>query len=171
MAANHDNIPRGGTDLVTLADTVASQTRSIAEYLQSNNIPQPTFEAGSATLPNTAEYVALYNGLKTALQDLERLVDGPKRWLRSFVCQGYDLAAFQVAFELDLFGLVPAASEISMADLASAAGLDLDRTARILRMLITHRIFQEPRPGYVAHSAASLTVHNDEDLKCAGAYT
>ncbi|ROT40785.1 O-methyltransferase [Sodiomyces alkalinus F11] len=159
------------TDLVTLADNIASQTKAIAQYLEANNVEPPSFSPASSQLPNTAEYVALYNSLKTSLQDLERLVDGPKRWLRSFVCQGNDLAALQVAFELDFFGLVPAAEEISMGDLAAAAGLDADRTARVLRMLTTHRIFQEPRAGFVAHSATSLVVHNDEDLKCAGAYT
>lgn len=172
MASKQSNGASHATaDLVSLADTVATQTRAISDYLNSNNIAAPSFAPGHGDLPNTAEYVALYNSLKTALQDLERLVDGPKRWLRSFVCQGYDLAALQVAFEFDFFGLVPAASELSIEELAGVAGLDVDRTARILRILITHRIFQEPTPGFVAHSAASLTIHNDEDLKCAGAYT
>ncbi|RYP70069.1 hypothetical protein DL771_005686 [Monosporascus sp. 5C6A] len=38
-------------------------------------------------------------------------------------------------------------------------------------MLTSHRVFEEPRPGFFRHSASSLIIHKDEDLRCAGQYT
>ncbi|RYP70068.1 hypothetical protein DL771_005685 [Monosporascus sp. 5C6A] len=113
-------------DLVALGDNIAVQTKRISEYFNANNIAAPTFAANSSEPPETAEYVAMYNSLKSSLDDLGRLVDGPRRWLRSFVCQANDLAAFQVAFELDFFSLVPPQGDISLEDLVDKVALDAD---------------------------------------------
>ncbi|KAE8151808.1 hypothetical protein BDV25DRAFT_86725 [Aspergillus avenaceus] len=37
-------------------------------------------------------------------------------------------------------------------------------------MIATHHFFQEKRPGWFSHTAASLVVREDEDLRCAGHY-
>ncbi len=43
-------------------------------------------------------------------------------------------------------------------DIADSSNLDEDDTRRILRLAITNRIFREPEPGVVAHSAASYAI-------------
>ena len=83
---------------------------------------------------------------------------------------GNDLAAFQIAFDFDFFQLVPLDRTIKLKDLAARAGIDADRAARMIRMLTTHRIFQETEPGYFAHTAASAAFHRDEELRCAAHY-
>ena len=46
-------------------------------------------------------------------------------------------------------------------DLAASIGLDEGAVTRILRMGIAYRIFREPRPGVIAHSAASRQLADD----------
>ncbi|RYP51840.1 hypothetical protein DL768_002916 [Monosporascus sp. mg162] len=171
MSNTSNGSTQGTPNLLALADNIAKKTKAISEYLEANDLATPSFAANSSEPPETPEYIALYDSLKTSLEYLGRLVDGPRRWLRSFVSQINDLAAFQVAFELNFFSLVPAEDEISIHDLAQKIGLDADRIARIMRMLVTHGVFREHKPGFISHSAASMILRNDEDLRCAGLYT
>lgn len=65
-----------------------------------------------------------------------------------------------VRYQLDK--AIPLDGEISYEEVAKISGLDLTRTRQVLRHAITLRIFQEPRYGYVQHTAASaLMVHDD----------
>lgn len=170
-ATNGDTHHAGADTLIDLAENISSQTRAISEYLAKNGTGPLSFAADASEPPNTAEYLELYNNLKTSCDDLGRLVEGPRRWLRSYVSQINELAALQVAFEFRLFTLVPENSDIDVHDLAAAAGLDADRIARTLRLLVTHRLFDEKKPGRFSHSSSSELLRRDEELRCAGHYT
>jgi len=159
------------TDLLALAENIVRQTKSITEYLEANNYAASTFAPGSSEPPGTPEYKALHSSLKTSLEDLQYLVDGPRKYLRYFSVLGYDLAAYQVALEFDLFVLVPVDGEISLEDLAHKAGLDVDRVSRVVRILITHYLFQERRTGFISHNSSSYILCTDEETRCAFAYT
>lgn len=52
----------------------------------------------------------------------------------------------------------------SVKQIAEKAGMDEDRTARILRLLATHRIFQEEESGIFKHTAASALLASDKDF-------
>lgn len=75
---------------------------------------------------------------------------------------GYDLAAFQIALDFDFFALVPAEGEISLEELVNKAGLDRDRTSRVVRLLITHRFFQEHKPGFISHNSFFIALQDEE---------
>ncbi|KAI0406576.1 S-adenosyl-L-methionine-dependent methyltransferase [Xylaria palmicola] len=49
--------------------------------------------------------------------------------------------------------LVPLNSEISFAELATAAGVGESHIRRLVRHAIAQHVFREPRPGFVTHSA------------------
>ena len=51
--------------------------------------------------------------------------------------------------------------ELAFKELAASIGLDEGAVTRILRMGIAHRIFQEIRPGFISHSAASRQLADD----------
>ena len=56
----------------------------------------------------------------------------------------------------------PAAmEEVTYAELAATTGLPENHIQRLLRCVITFRIFQEPRKGVVAHTAASKLLADD----------
>ena len=154
-----------GPSILTLAQNVLELTQDLSKYFQANNLVAPTFALDSQDPPNTAEYRNLHTTLKTSLEDLQRLIDGPKKWLRTFCCTGYDLGALQIALDFEFFQLVPAHGDITLEDLAHKAGLDVDRTSRIIRQLMTYRIFEELRPRAISHSSTSLVMQQDEELR------
>lgn len=161
MAANTDT----AVSILDLAQNVLGLTQDLTKYLQANNLTAPTFALDSQDPPNTPEYRRLYTSLKTSLEDLQRLIDGPRKWLRQFCCTGYDLGGFQVALDFEFFQLVPADGSITLEDMAEKAGLDVDRTSRVVRQLMTYRIFEERQPRVISHSSTSLLVQQDEDLR------
>lgn len=61
----------------------------------------------------------------------------------------------------DLAAKVPVNGEITFIDLAASIGVDCTALTSVLRLGIAHRVFQEPRPGVIAHSAASRLIADD----------
>lgn len=174
---------RPETHILNLSNKIAHQSANIVAYLQASNsnASRLTTAFGPDALdpPETPEYNALRSSLKASLEDMQRLVDGPRGTMRTLICSGNDLAAFQVAFDFGFFNIVPLSrssnaaddsGEVAIEELAAKAGMDVDRTAHIVRILATHRVFREKRPGIVVHTAASAIFARDEDLACAGHY-
>jgi hypothetical protein len=151
--------------ILGLAQNILGLTQDMTKYFQANNRAAPTFDLDSQDLPDTPDYRRLHAALKTSLEDLSSLIDGPRKWLRAFCCTGYDLGALQIALDFEFFQLVPADGDIALEDLAKKAGLDLDRTSRVVRQLVTYRIFEELRPGVISHSSTSLVMQQDEELR------
>ncbi|KAK1992806.1 S-adenosyl-L-methionine-dependent methyltransferase [Colletotrichum falcatum] len=160
-----------GGGLLAIAEDIVQQTQRIARYLEANGLERPTFASNCTSRPETLEYAKLQGELKRSLEDLQYLVEGPKRHFRNLACQGYELAAVSVALDFDFFSIVPAEGSISLADLAERAGVDYDRTSRIVRLLATESIFTEPAPGYVAHNPSSYLLHKDEEIRATLHYT
>jgi hypothetical protein len=160
-----------GASLLELAENILQKTKDITKYYQANNLAAPTFSLQSAAPPPDPAYEALQSGLKGTLEDLQRLVDGPRGYLRSFAAQTYDLAAMQIALDFDFFTLVPSQGDVALADLAQKAGLDVDRVSRVVRMLITQRVFVENKPDYISHSSTSLVLHQDQEMRATVHYT
>ncbi|KAI0406832.1 S-adenosyl-L-methionine-dependent methyltransferase [Xylaria palmicola] len=171
MASNDTNSNDRAASLVTLAERMLEQTKAVTQYFQENDLTAPTFSSSANQHPTTDKYLQLQSRLRESLEDLQWLVEGPRRYLRTFATRGYDIAAIQIALDFDFFALVPPDGEISLADLAEKGELDLDRTSRVIRLLITHRFFEERRPGYISHSASSLAMHLDEELRCTVHYS
>lgn len=60
---------------------------------------------------------------------------------------------------------MPLEGEISLKDLQAKTTLDAINLARIVRHAMTNYIFHEPKPGYIAHTAASRLLAEDKDLQ------
>ena len=169
--------------IVSLAKQIVDLSGQISACLSSSSQPEPNFSASSTAIAETAEYEALLAPLNDAALDLLRLVNGPKKSLRSFFLSHYDLAALQVALDRGFFHHVPLSvsstnGEIladrnkvvkagaSVKQIAERAGMDEDRTARILKLLTTHRIFEEVAgdSGNFQHTAASALFARDADF-------
>jgi hypothetical protein len=80
--------------------------------------------------------------------------------------QGHTLSAcLEAVYHFNVAQAVPLDGEISFADVAKATGLNEQNTARITRLLMTEKIFAEPKPGYIAHSASSKLLATDEGMQ------
>lgn len=70
--------------------------------------------------------------------------------------------SLQAIYKYDIASHVPIGGEISFAELAGKCLLDEGHLRRILRFAMAfHHVFQEPRKGFVAHSAASRKLAED----------
>lgn len=135
-------------------------------------------------VPNTAEYEALRAPLNDAALDLLRLINGPNISLRSLLMAHFDLGALQVALDRGFFHHVPLPAPrangegfvtgknetvevgTSVKQIAEKAAMDEDRTARIMRLLSSLRIFQLV-PGEnesFQHTATSALLAADQDF-------
>ncbi|KAH7256096.1 S-adenosyl-L-methionine-dependent methyltransferase [Fusarium tricinctum] len=157
MTPNNEDV-----SILGLAEGILEKTKEITKYLQTHNVAAPTFSCSSASVPVATDYHDLQISLKESLEDLQRLVEGPAKFYRHYLMRGYELAAFQVALDFNFFSLIPSTGEISLDELARKAGLDVDRTGRIMRLLITHRFFKEMTPGFVSHNSFSIALQDEE---------
>ncbi|KAK5637051.1 hypothetical protein RRF57_012763 [Xylaria bambusicola] len=167
----YGNDAHGDVSLITLAESILKQSKAMTKFFHDNNFDMPEFSPGSSQRLTTNEFLHLQSSLRTSLEDLQWLVEGPRRYLRSLTTMGYDIAAMQIALDFNFFTLVPPNGEVSLEDLAQKGELDLDRTSRVIRLLITHRFFEEKRPGYISHSASSLIMRDDDELRCTVHYS
>ena len=153
------------TSLISLAENILVNTREVTKYLQVSSIALPTFSPTAQELPTTPAFQKLQGRLRAQLEDLQLLVDGPRTFYRHFLVRGYEIGAFQIALDFGFFTLVPSEGDINLEDLARQAGLDQDRTGRVMRLLITHRFFQESRPGLFSHNSFSIALHRDDEIR------
>lgn len=58
----------------------------------------------------------------------------------------------------------PVESEITIRELSAAVGLGETHISKLVRHAITQKIFCEPRPGVIAHSACSRLIAEDEAI-------
>jgi len=157
MTPNNEDV-----SILGLTEGILEKAKEITKYLQAQNEAAPTFSCPSASVPVTTNYNDIQISLKESLEDLRCLVEGPAKFYRHYLMHGYELAAFQVALDFDFFTLVPSTSEISLDKLDRKSGLDVDRTNRIMRLLIMHRFFKEITPGFVSHNSFSLALQDEE---------
>lgn len=148
--------------ILGLAERILEDTKNITQYLQARGLSSPTFSERSTSLPHQLDSQGLLSGLRESLEDLKLLIEGPEKFYRHFLMRGYELAAFQIALDFKFFTLVPSEGDISLDDLAIRAGLDKDRTTRVIRLLITHRFFRELKLGFISHNFLSVALQDDE---------
>ena len=163
----------GELSIASLSKQISQLSSQISSCITAATHPEPSFSASSTSVPTTPEYESLRALLNDAALDLLRLVNGPKSTLRTFCFSHYDLSALQIAVERGFFNHVPLPADIpgeqdsiDNATIAEKAGMDEDRTARVLRLLATHRIFEEVggESGNFRHTAMSALMARDKDF-------
>ncbi|KAH3970206.1 hypothetical protein HBH70_214960 [Parastagonospora nodorum] len=155
MAFFASPIRRNNTSFANLAGRVSKVSSQITAYLEKHEHAHPDFTPTSAVLPETYAYESLRNELTDATMDLMRLANGPKNIFRTMSFWHTDLAATQVALRRKFFDHVPDDNiGLTASEVAKATSMDVDRANRILKMLATHRIFEEVA-GKFRHTALS----------------
>ena len=160
-----DNQKCPNPDLLQLAESIKASTEKIIEYLRTSGQQLPSFSQTSRAIIPSSDFNASRVDLNDAATDLLRLVNGPLNEFRSFFKTQYDLAAYQIALEFHVFESVPLDSQISLFDLAGKVGFDEDRLGRILRMLATHRVFNECERNVWEHTAGSALIATDNEVR------
>ncbi|KAL6704153.1 hypothetical protein ACN47E_008713 [Coniothyrium glycines] len=146
--------------IAELAAAVASHTKQIDEYLAEKGLPQPSFAAdGPADLQLPPPLEQARAVVLQATQELNDLLQGPRELL--FNHHHNRLVYLKLISHFDIAKKVPVDGEVSFAALAKDVGIEHGALARVLRLGIAYRVFCEPRPGVIAHSAASRQIADD----------
>ncbi|GIK07514.1 hypothetical protein Aspvir_003180 [Aspergillus viridinutans] len=142
---------------------ILEQVRQIQTIAQSM---VETWDDSKATDPST-EWSTSVVQLQQAAEELISLTASPRSVVRTLQLTHYDLVAYQVALEFDLFTAIPADGELSLAQVAEKAGIDEDRVARVLRLLALHGMFQETQEDTFAHTPLSRFIAENESVRAA----
>ncbi|GJC97070.1 O-Methyltransferase [Colletotrichum higginsianum] len=136
--------------LTELAKKIALETEKLEKYMQDNSLPMPTLDpSGPGDFPKLPEDIQKSRmEIIYATRELEALAHGPREDVR-----------------WKTWSLVPIDGTITLAELQSKTSLDPVNVARILRHVMTNRIFREPSPGVIAHTAASRLLAEDQSLQ------
>ncbi|KAI1117049.1 S-adenosyl-L-methionine-dependent methyltransferase [Nemania sp. NC0429] len=149
--------------IVGLATRITANTCKVGDYLAANNMPQPSFGIDAplyGAVPESApEMAALRRSIIEDTTELRDLLLGPRDYLFSFVHNA--LLPQQATTRFNLARNLPVGGEQTFAEMAAQAGLPEPKVKRLVRFAVTQRIFKEPRPGVVTHSAASRLLAED----------
>ncbi|EUC41662.1 hypothetical protein COCMIDRAFT_8664 [Bipolaris oryzae ATCC 44560] len=146
--------------IAELAATIVHHTTRVDKFLSGNSLPQPSFDShGPVDLGLPSEIEESRVAVLQATQELNDLLQGPRELI--FNHQHNILAHLKLISRYDIAHKVPVNGERTFKDLAAEIGIDEGALTRILRMGIAYRVFQEPRPGVLKHSAASRQISDD----------
>ncbi|KAH7629298.1 hypothetical protein B0T09DRAFT_308306 [Sordaria sp. MPI-SDFR-AT-0083] len=106
----------------------------------------PLTSATATQLPQRRHDDAGKSMDESSKEDLQLLIDSPRKWLRAFCCNRLRFGYPSGHSRLRLLPARTGHGDIAVEDLAKKAGLDVDRTSRIIRQLRTYRIFEELQP-------------------------
>lgn len=153
------------SELLRLSQTVLEATSAIVQHLQETKQQEPSFHQNSTFIQRNDKFEATRISLNDAALSLLRLVNGPVNEFRSFFMTQYDLAAYQVALEFELFRNVPLNGRIHVSELAQKAGMDEDRCGRVVKHLTTQHVFNELELDVFEHSATSALIARDAGIE------
>lgn len=152
--------------IFNLSARIAANTAKVNEYLASHGLAQPSFalDAPSRSLiPDTElDVAAARQAVISDCLELRELMLGPREHLTSF--KHNELVGQQAIMRFRLAEAFPIGGETTFAELAARSGLNEMHVRKLLRFAMTQHIFHEPRPGVVAHTAASRLLVEDKGL-------
>ncbi|KAF9891429.1 hypothetical protein FE257_004285 [Aspergillus nanangensis] len=100
--------------------------------------------------------------LQGACEELLHQITNPRDYLLN-LAQGHRIeAALQCITRFQLATIIPPHGAISLGEIALRANLPPQKCGRILRLLITAHIFDEPTPGAFAHNRTSLFLRDEQ---------
>ena len=157
--------PPNHSQLLHLTAQLSQLSNHLHAHLQLTSQQEPDFKLDTPEVVSSPQYEEIRASLNETANDLLLLVNGPKVTFRNRLAQHYDLAAYQIALEFGLFDLIPVGDSRNVSQIAEAAGLDEDRTGRVLRLLATQRVFHECQQDVFEHTAASSLIAQDLIIK------
>ncbi|KAI6775361.1 hypothetical protein HG530_002119 [Fusarium avenaceum] len=157
------------TLMIQLARKITEETEKLDQYFKSSGLPDLGFGVDSPgdlpKLPDDIQKSRLE--ISSATKELELLVRGPRETVRWGIWNYLDTVSLQILNSYGIPSLVPLDKTIALTELQAktTAPISLVNLARILRHAITNKIFQEPMPGFIAHTAASKVLAQDSNLQ------
>ena len=151
------------TRITQLAQIITANATLVEEHLREKGEPEPSFDINAPKKLQTSGDAELSrNEAIAAATELSDLLKGPAEVLRFDWTEN---ASLRIIVHFDMAAMVPVGSEISFAEIAEIAKLPERDVRRVLRHAMTRHIFVEPRKGFVAHTALSRLLAEDEQQR------
>lgn len=145
--------------ITQLATAVSSAAQELEKQLESQGLPQPSFQADGPTyvVPKNAPKAAHEARVATAEAafKLFNLVSGPSELLPNITASYHTIFALQWLHHFDIFSHIPLDATVSYEELAITSNVPESLLKGIARMAMTNNILTEPATGHVAHTANS----------------
>lgn len=187
MCLTHETMPAPTKDtqtsrILSLAHIITAHAQVIDTHLQGNNLPEPSFEPDAPTEPirnSTPEVDNAKTAVLEAAIELRQLLEGPvKALLPEVVLQSdthpaimvlikckCNFAPLTAIYRFKVASFVPNTGSVSFSSISNKCGLLEHDLKRIIRYAaVHHRVFCEPEPGFVAHTAASRLLSESEKI-------
>ncbi|KAI5464567.1 putative O-methyltransferase [Mariannaea sp. PMI_226] len=155
------------SQLIQLAKKITEEAEKLDKYIKANNLPEPGFGVDAPV-----DFPPLPDDIQNSRQEivyatdkLGQLVRGPREQIRWGVWNFLDTLSLSLIYNFDIAQLVPIDKPIELKELQTKTTLDPVNLARALRHAMTNHIFHEPSPGFIAHTAASRALAEDEALR------
>ncbi|PTB71979.1 chlorophenol O-methyltransferase [Trichoderma longibrachiatum ATCC 18648] len=153
--------------MLVLAETIRVETLKLQAYLESNGLVQPgiNVDAPDDFPPLPDDIQKSRTKIFLATRELTDIVRGPRETVRYAVWSYLDTLSLQLINHYQIAKLVPLDTPIKLTELQCKTPLEPVHLARALRQAMTNNIFCEPSPGYIAHTAHSRMLAQDETLQ------
>ena len=164
------------SSILELASQIQTATNVVHTYLQHHSLPPLSFSAdafpffpgtGPAGIdpfpPPEKSVLDARRDVLQACETLLQLMATPADHLIWYYGCGYHTSTcLQYIYHFQIASAVPVDGETSYEEIARIRGVDEGKCRRILRMAMTSNYFCEPKEGFVAHTAGSKLLLNQQ---------
>ncbi|ETN40962.1 uncharacterized protein HMPREF1541_05242 [Cyphellophora europaea CBS 101466] len=160
--------------LTELAKIILRNAEVLDEHIRAHSLPVPsTASRGHSPMiqfGTQASTAAAQASMLGAIHKLNHLVQGPAApWLGTMNGAAGDAMTTAAVIHFDIVDHVPVDEEAAFEAVARKCGMDLRDFKLISRYAMTNFIFREPRPNYIAHTAASLCLRENRVVRALAA--
>lgn len=149
--------------LTAQAEEILAQAKRLDAYMLSNNLRPPSFEHDSLVdLP--PEYEAVRCALVDSTHNLKRLAQGTGGATTEMLFSFTDVTTLRVIHRYRISHVVPLQGSTTFEEIAQQVSLPSPLVGRFLRHAMASRVFMEPVPGRVSHTAISRALVLDQEL-------
>ncbi|KAI0173473.1 S-adenosyl-L-methionine-dependent methyltransferase [Hypoxylon sp. FL1284] len=144
--------------IMHLANIITASVTKIDEALRVKGLPSPSFNEDTS-FSRPAEVAKEHDIVLDATAELHDLLLEPLNLMHRHGGHNNSVCLQTIA-EFHIADMVPPYGRVSFGEIAKQTPMTEQMTARILRHGMTMRIFCEPEPGMVAHTAASKLLNH-----------
>ncbi|KAI0838265.1 S-adenosyl-L-methionine-dependent methyltransferase [Hypoxylon sp. FL0890] len=153
--------------MIALAQKISMETEKVEAYFKENGLRAPGFDVDSPSdFPKMPDDISRSRReVIHATQELQDLMVGPRESVRWMAWDFMGTQSLQLINHYEIAKLVPIEGTITISQLQAKASIDPINLTRLLRHAMTNHLFQEPKPGVIAHTAASRLLVEDQALQ------
>jgi hypothetical protein len=151
-----------------LAKSILRDAEIVDKYIEDHGLPKPSIESSGPPFLRIqdSQVAAAHADLLANVHLTEHLALGPATaWTGTMNGPAGDLVTNAAIYQFRIADFVPVEGDVPFEQVAKEAGMDLRDFKIVVRYAMTNYIFQETRPNYIAHTAASRALKDNKLMR------